>query len=209
MPPRGRRPSRQGPGRTTWNSTRSSQDRCPAYRGLPIAAARLTRDETAVTGRTGGHHPAGRRTGWTPVGWTAASGQGSQIAGPWTGWTPDGWTSGPWTAGRVGWTPSSGHSLAMDSSQPSWHPNHGDEDPTAGCCPKAPPGTRRASRSASRTAPQEKILPGAGHRRARQVSVTLRRPVCASAHCCRVLELESTRRGQWDYGKARCAGSGW
>jgi hypothetical protein len=36
-----------------------------------------------------------------------------------------------------------------------------------------------------------------------------RRPSGASAHCCRVLELDGTRRGQWDYGKVRCAGLGW
>jgi hypothetical protein len=29
------------------------------------------------------------------------------------------------------------------------------------------------------------------------------------AHCCRVLDLDGTRRGQWDEGKLRCAGSGW
>jgi len=29
------------------------------------------------------------------------------------------------------------------------------------------------------------------------------RKSCTKVHCCRVLELEGTRRGQWDYGKAR------
>jgi hypothetical protein len=66
----------------------------PSYRGLPIATARVTQDETAVTGRTGGHQTAGRRTGWTPAGRTAASRRGSQMAGHWMGWTPDGWTPG-------------------------------------------------------------------------------------------------------------------
>jgi hypothetical protein len=36
-----------------------------------------------------------------------------------------------------------------------------------------------------------------------------RRTSGASAHCSRVLELDGTRRGQWDYGKVRGAGSGW
>ncbi len=106
----------------------------------PIATTRRTRDETAATGRTDRHQTAGRRTGWTPAGRTAASGRGSQITGHWTGWTPDGWTPGPRTAGRVGWTPNSGHRLAMDSGQASWHPDHCDEDPTAGMLSRSSAG---------------------------------------------------------------------
>jgi len=41
----------------------------------PIATTRRTRDETAATGRTERHQMAGRRTGWTPAGRTAASGE--------------------------------------------------------------------------------------------------------------------------------------
>jgi hypothetical protein len=106
----------------------------------PIATTRRTRDETAATGRTDRHQTAGRRTGWTPAGRTAASGRGSQITGHWTGWTPDGWTPGPRTVGRVGWTPNSGHRLAMDSRQASWHPDHCDEDPTAGMLSRSSAG---------------------------------------------------------------------
>jgi hypothetical protein len=40
----------------------------------------------------------------------------------------------------------------------------------------------------------------------RPSKVTLRRPAGASAHCCRVLDLDGTRGGQWNYGKVRCAG---
>ena len=36
-----------------------------------------------------------------------------------------------------------------------------------------------------------------------------RRPSGASAHCCRVLDLDGTSGGQWDEGKVRGAGSGW
>jgi hypothetical protein len=156
----------------------------PPYRGLPH------RHHPADAGRDGGDRTDGQTPdGWTPDGWTpadrtAASGRGTQTTGHWTGWTPDGWTPGPRTAGWVGGHPNSGHRLAMDSRQASWHPDHCDEDLPLGCCPKAPPGRRRVGRSAIRTAQQEKILPGAGHRRARQLQVTLCRPVGASAHCC-------------------------
>jgi hypothetical protein len=37
----------------------------------------------------------------------------------------------------------------------------------------------------------------------------LPRPSRASAHCSRVLDLDSTSGGQWDEGKVGCAGSGW
>jgi hypothetical protein len=94
------RPSRRGRGRTTWNSTRSGRDRCPAVPGVPHRHHRLTRPRRM---RQGGRvdnrrldagrawTPAGR----TPAGRTVASGRGSQITGQWTGWTPDGldtWT---------------------------------------------------------------------------------------------------------------------
>ena len=47
---------------------------------------------------------------------------------------------------------------------------------------------------------------GPGHRRDRQLQVVRRRPAGALAHCCRVLDWDGTRGGQWDYGKVRCAG---
>jgi hypothetical protein len=109
----------------------------------PIATARRTRDETAATGRTDRHQPAGHRTGWTPAGRTAASGQGSQMTGHWTGWTPDGWTPGPRTAGRLGWTPKSGHRLAMDSRQHRGITTAATRTLPLGCCLEAPPGRRR------------------------------------------------------------------
>jgi hypothetical protein len=63
MPPRGRRPSRQG-----WAGPHGTRldpvvTRCPAVPRSPIASTRRTRDEMAVTGRTGAHHTAGHRTG--------------------------------------------------------------------------------------------------------------------------------------------------
>jgi hypothetical protein len=197
MPPRARRPSRRGRGRTTWNSTRSSQDRCPAVPRSPlIVTTRRARDETAVTGRTGEHHTAGRRTGGHESAGQPRPDEGAR-------W-PD---SGRLDTGRLdtwagrraglGGHPSSGHSLAMDSRQASWHPTTATRTLPLGCCPGAPPGRRRVGRSAVRTAQQEKILPGAGHRRARQVWVALRRPVGASAHCCpRRISVEG-RAGWW------------
>ena len=120
----------------------------------PIATTRRTRDETAATGRTDRHQTAGRRTGWTPAGRTAASGQGSQLTGHWTACTSDGWTPGPRTAGRVGWTPKSGHRLAMDSGRHPGLPTTATRTLPRGCCLEAPPGRRRVGRSAIRTAQQ-------------------------------------------------------
>jgi hypothetical protein len=42
---------------------------------------------------------------------------------------------------------------------------------------------------------------GPGHRRDSQLQVLLHRPTGASAHCCRVLDLDGTSGGQWDYGR--------
>jgi hypothetical protein len=135
----GRRPSRQGRGRTRWNSIDPVKTAALPSRGLPIASIRLTEDETAVTGRTGGHHTAGRRTGWTPRGRTAASGRGSQMAGHWTSWTSDGWTPGPWTAGRVGWTPSSGDTAwRWTADRRLGSPTTATRTLPLGCCPQAP-----------------------------------------------------------------------
>src|SRR5215218_10290759 len=56
---------------------------------------------------------------------------------------------------------------------------------------------------------------GPGHRRDGPLQALRLRPAGASAHCCRVLDLDGTRRGQWDNGKVRGAGvrlareSGW
>jgi hypothetical protein len=104
----------------------------PPYRGLPIATTQLTRDETAVTGRTADttRLDAGR------VGHESAGQLRPDEGARW----PDTGRAGHRTAGHLdhgrrpgsGGHPSSGHRLAMDSRQPSWHLNHCDEDPTAG-----------------------------------------------------------------------------
>jgi hypothetical protein len=144
----GRRPSRQGLDPTTWNSTRSSQDRCPAVPRSPY------RQHPAEVGRDGCDRADGRTPdGRTPDGLDTSrldsrvrtrDPDGRTLDGLDTGrldtWTSDGWTPGPRTAGRVGRTPKSGHSLAMDSRQPSWHPDHCDEDPTAGMLSRSSAG---------------------------------------------------------------------
>jgi hypothetical protein len=97
----GRRPSRRdgaGPHQTRLDPVVTVARRT----GCLHRYYRRRRDETAATGRTDRHPTAGRRTGWTPAGRTAASGRGSQMTGHWTGWTADGGTPGPRTADRVG-----------------------------------------------------------------------------------------------------------
>jgi hypothetical protein len=61
-----------------------------------------------------------------------------------------------------------------------------------------------------RTAPRRRHLRRGPDRR-RHRTAAQHRPARgrAPAHCSRVLDLEGTRRGQWDNGKLRCAGSGW
>jgi hypothetical protein len=162
IPHSGRRPSRRGGGRTTCNSTRSSRDRCRPYRGVPHRHPG-TRDETDATGRTDRHQTAGRRTGWTPAGRTAASGRGSQMIGHWTGWTPDGWTPGPRTADRVGWTPR--WTQTGDGQQVSWHPDHGDEDPTAGMLSSSSAGLTPLGAISSPGQLSRRTLPSPGYRR--------------------------------------------
>jgi hypothetical protein len=77
-------------------------------------------------------------------------------------------------------------------------PDHGDayDRDTA-----QKPGRRRVGRSATGTAPQETTRQGWLPPRPGSCKLTLRSPAGALAHCSRVLELEGTRRGQWDYGR--------
>jgi hypothetical protein len=128
----GRRPSRRGRGRTTWNSTGSSRDRCPPYRGLPH------RHHPADAGRDGCDRADGQTPdGWTPDGLDTSRPDSRVRTREPDNRTLDGLDTGrldTWTrtAGQVGWTPNSGHRPAMDGGQASWHPDHCDEDPTAG-----------------------------------------------------------------------------
>jgi hypothetical protein len=166
-------PSRRGRGRTTWNSTGSSRDRCPPYQGLPHR-----------------HHPADagpdgcdRADGQTPDGWTP---DGLDTSRPDSrvrtrepddrtvdGWTPVGWTPGPRTAGRVGWTPKSGHSLAMDSRHPGI--------PTTAT--RTLP-LRMLSRSSARQTPPGRSATGATQQKGGRPMVEgrcSRRPICGRA----------------------------
>jgi hypothetical protein len=174
------------------------------YRGVPHrhhpadAGTRRLRPDGLDTGR------AGHRTGWTPDGRTAAPGQGSQMTGHWTLWTPDGGTAGSRTADRVGWTPNRGHRPAMDCRQASLVSRPLRQGPAAGMLSRSsagqtPPGAISNPGQLSRRRPPRAWLPP----RPDGCRVTLRSPAGALAHCSRVLELEGTRRGQWDNGKAR------
>jgi hypothetical protein len=77
-------------------------------------------------------------------------------------------------------------------------------DAKACCC------GRHARRSATMTARREATCQSARLPAALQAAAgsLRRRPSSALAHCSRVLDLDGTRGGQWDYGKVRVCGVG-
>jgi hypothetical protein len=156
-------------------------------------------------------------------------GGGQQTAGHWTGGQQ---TAGPWTTpgnrtpdGLDSRTPDDdigmGGHPTMDTDRPltprlvSWQCRPRRRRPTAGWRRKA----RRADAvwasnnpgqlSSTGSEAHHAATDGPGHRRDGPLQVLRLRPAGASAHCCRVLDLDGTRRGQWDYGKVRRAESGW
>jgi hypothetical protein len=89
----GSRPSRQGRSRTTRNSTRSSQDRCPAVPRSPY------RHHPTDAGRDGCNRADGRTPhGWTPGPWTAGR----------VGWTPSSGHSLAMDSRQPSWHPNHG-----------------------------------------------------------------------------------------------------
>jgi hypothetical protein len=158
--------------------------------------------------------------GWTPDGWTPEG---------WTldGWTADGRT--PWTTTQVTAHRTAGHQTAgqPDPGRQNGMGGHRmlatDRPPTPRlaswpCRPRRRRPTldigwrlRRADAAWASDKPGQlssedyeghhAATDGPGHRRDGQLQVLLRRPAGASAHCCRVLDLDGTRRGQWDNGK--------
>src|SRR6266545_1084241 len=87
------------------------------------------------------------------------------MSGRRTGWTPDGWTPGPRTTKRMG-----GHQL-VDADGDGRHGRHPGIPTTAmtplplGCRPEVLPGRRRLGRSATGIAQQKERCQGPGHRR--------------------------------------------
>jgi hypothetical protein len=176
-------------------------------RRAPKGHGGLPWDGTDATGRTGGHQTAGqvgpgRRsqvTGHPTVGHPTV---GHPTAGHRTVGHRTGRGTGP--GGHQWWTRTGsgrcGGQLGLPDHGGALRPEHR---------PEAPPSGRCVGRSAAGTAPQATTLPRAGHRRDQAIEGDTPPSGGALAHCCRVLELEGTRRGQWDEGKLRCAGSGW
>jgi hypothetical protein len=171
---------------------------------------RLMGDQTDASGRTG-------RTpvGWTLDGWTPArpdAGSRTMSPGDWTPGGPDrrapddgtGWVdTACWTRTgdrRHGWRPGTvEHGDGACPLDARWTLGWAGASGRATNQDSSGARTTRASRSYGRgltTATTDSCS-------------SARRPSRASAHCCRVLDLDGTRRGQWDEGKLRCAGSGW
>ena len=178
---------------------------------------RLRWDQTDASGR-GGHQAAGHRVG------------GHRRAGRWTGGqrtagppdpldddpgdrTPDGLDTGrldsPIPDDRSGWVDTAcwPRTAPPTPRLASWPCRPRRRRSTAGCRLQAPPGKTPSGRATTRTAQQHgpprapRCYGRACHRCDGQLQVLLRRPAGASAHCCRVLELDGTRGGQWDEGK--------
>jgi hypothetical protein len=113
------------------------------------------------------------------------------------------------------WTPSTGHAhRTPDGRTLDTCTGHRTLDTHTGRWTRTPDTGRADSHARTRTG-----RPRHGRHPDVLGTTTSRRPLdarpcsCggmrgASAHCCRVLELEGTRRGQRDYGRVRCTGSG-
>jgi len=123
------------------------------------------------------------------------------MTGHWTGWTPDGWTPGPRTAEGMG-----GHRMvdADDDGRHGRHPGIPTTAPTPlplGTVPKfcradAAWGDQQAGQLKRRDTAKGLAAAATSSCRA-----TFRGSAGASAHCSRVLDLDGTSGGQWDYGR--------
>jgi hypothetical protein len=163
----------------------------------------------------GGHHTAGRWTGGHLTAGPPDPGRRTQVTGHRTGL--DTGRAAHQTAGQpdpddgTGWVDTAYWTRTGDRRH-GWHPgiaDHGEDARplAAGWRLRRADAVWASNNPGQLSSKDHSERPG--HGRDRQLQVLLRRPAGASAHCCRVLDLDGTSGGQWDYGKVRCAGLGW
>jgi hypothetical protein len=110
--------------------------------------------------------------------------------------------------GRTGSQQPAGRRTGLDTSRPD------TSRPDTGRAGHQPAGHQPAGRRTGWTPDGRTAASGRGSQIAGQWTgwtpdgrtpgpPTVDRPAGALAHCCRVLELDGTRGGQWDYGKVR------
>jgi hypothetical protein len=176
----------------------------PPLHDLPVGQRTRERTDTGRLTLDNGRRTPGRSD--------ATPDTGQQFA--WTG-TRGHWMLAPDTGHRTPDTPDTGHrTLAEDAdtvtkARPASAPPGPPRPTAARWTPTVPLGTAPAARSNHDGS-------AVGHRPARDCRSQYqaparppRRPSRASAHCCRVLDLDGTSGGQWDEGKLGCAGSAW
>jgi hypothetical protein len=214
-------PSTRASGSTT--TTQSGRGSRPD--GSPHGAVRTRRASTSSPALAQSPATGALAAVWPPgsVGRSLPRRTTGQIRGRRSPQKPDGLdtrraghqTAGHQTAGhldpgrRNGWVDT-----RMPDADRRWTPWQASGIPTTvttplplGCCPEAPPGRRRLGRSATGQLSRRDTAKGRSTAATRQLQATAATGRLQShsavqpVHCCRVLELEGTRGGQWDYGR--------